>query len=441
MPKDTKPKDWRTVEKKGPSAAVSSQPEKLENAWGTETNAKVSQKSLIEAGVVAKPAKKKVPLDERIARWVKRGLLVAAAVGIGVWLYIASRPSAEEASFAKIDADYKKWDLNAKWPAVLRAEYYRILGELRLQKESGVDKAIVSYAYCRDAARQAADAKQKLDRDFFLIELAKTQIDLGGPEAEVIRKNRIGWELDVPSELKQTIGQIENHEARLLALRVLQQPLAERKQEAILKFLAMNLKIDVKHELDAQIADADKAAKGKLDDVLKAVKDSKDDPGKRFDRIVGVATFLHEEMPEKAEEYKKAVDAAVEIVVKHPEWRDRLPQWPLLQLVRLTARTGDAETTTILLGSFREKAKEKPYERRAKFEIQLAKLEKAPKLTDAADIIAEVEPDGQGLAWLAWARAVGRTSGTVQPPEEDERHFDFLIKTALPLFRPETPPK
>ena len=115
MPKETKPKDWRTVEKKGPSAAVSNQPEKLENAWGTENNAKVSQKALIEAGVVAKAPKKKAPLDDRIARWVKVGLLAAVALGLGIWLYQVSRVPVTKTQFDEIEAEYKKpCDLDKK---------------------------------------------------------------------------------------------------------------------------------------------------------------------------------------------------------------------------------------------------------------------------------------------------------------------------------------
>ena len=228
MPKETKAKDWRTVEKKGPSAAVASQPEKLENAWGTENNAKVSQKALIEAGVVAKAPKKKVPLDERIARWVKRGLLAAVVIGVGAWLYSMSRPTAVDADFKSIDADFNKDELATKWPPVLRAEYYRLLGERRLRTAEGADPATVQFMLARDAASQPGDGKHKLDCEFFLIDLAKTQIELGGAPAEILDKRRVGWDREVPSEMKQTLGKIDNPEARLLALRILKQPLAER---------------------------------------------------------------------------------------------------------------------------------------------------------------------------------------------------------------------
>jgi hypothetical protein len=111
-----------------------------------------------------------------------------------------------------------------------------------------------------------------------------------------------------------------------------------------------------------------------------------------------------------------------------------------LQLVRLAVRTPEeAELAPKLIEQFREKGKDKPFERRAKFEIQLAKLEKAPTFDDATSIVAEVEPDGQGIAWLTWARATSRAKGVLHSPEPDEKHFDFLFKTALPILVPEAP--
>ena len=80
--------------------------------------------------------------------------------------------------------------------------------------------------------------------------------------------------------------------------------------------------------------------------------------------------------------------------------------------MRLAVRTPEeAELAPKLIEQFREKGKEKAYERRAKFEIKLADLEKAPTFDDATSLIGEVEPEGQGIAWLAWARATARAKG------------------------------
>ena len=439
MPKETKPKDWRTVEKKGPSAAVSNQPEKLENAWGTENNAKVSQKALIEAGVVAK-APKKAPLDDRIARWVKTGLLAAVILGVGAWLYQMSRVTTENTKFVGIEEDYKKRELDKKWPAVLRAEFYRLVGERRMQGPQAADPARLQFMLARDAASQCGDAKQKLDRDFFLIELAKAQIELGGNEAAIVAKERVDWDRDVPTELKATLGKIEHPEARLLALRIVKQPLLDRKQPGVFKFLDDDIKRTVNSQLQAQIEAAEKARDGKLDEALKPARDTKLDPGRRLDLAVGVATFLREEMPDKPDDCRKALELAIEIALR-PDYRDRLQPWPLLQLVRLVARTPeDADKVPELIKQFHEKGKEKPYERRAKFEVELVRLEKAPTFDEATTIIAEIEPDGQGIAWLTWARATGRAKRELHLPEADEeKHFDFLIKTAMPILVPETP--
>jgi ribosomal protein S27E len=436
VPKETKPKDWRTVEKKGPSAAVSSQPEKLENAWGTENNAKVSQKALIEAGVVAKAPKKKVRLDDRIARWVKGGLLAAVAVGIGAWLYQLSRIPTENAAFVEIEKKYKKYELDAKWPPILRAEFRRLVGERRLKTLEAAEPATLQFMLARDAASQPGDGKQKLDCEFFLIELARDQIELGGNEAAIIAKNRIDWERAVPTELKATLGRIEHPEARLLALRILKQPLLDRKQTDVFKFLDDDFNKGGGKQLASQIEAAEKVRRGKLDEVLKPARDTKVDPGRRLDLVVSVATFLREEMPDQCGDCDKALEVASEIASR-PDYRDRLRPWTLLQLVRLVVRTPDgAGKAAELVKQFHE-GKDKPYERRAKFEIKLAQLEKAPPFDDATAIIAEIEPDGQGIAWLTWARATARAKGELHLPEADEKHFDFLIETAKPILVPE----
>ena len=87
LPKIEKPKDWRTVEKKGPSLAAMNQPAKIENAWGTETKSRVSQTALLEAGVIAKPKKPSIGLAGWIERGVKGTLLVliVGGIGFGIW--------------------------------------------------------------------------------------------------------------------------------------------------------------------------------------------------------------------------------------------------------------------------------------------------------------------------------------------------------------------
>jgi ribosomal protein S27E len=442
MPKEVKPKDWRTVEKKGPSAALANQPEKLENAWGTENNAKVSQKALIEAGVVAKAPKKKLPVDERIARWVKRGLLAAVVVGLGAWLYTLSRQPADDADFVKIEKDYNERDLKTKWPPLLRAEFRRVIGERRLQAIRATDPAqhaVEEFWLSRDAAMQPGDGKQKLDRDFFLIELARTQLELGGGEDEIVAKQRVDWQREVATEMKATLNRIDNPEVRLLALRVLKQPLLDRKQATVYSFLSADVMKPFAIEFHSQIETCEKARQGKLEEALKSARDKKADPAKRFDLAVGVATLLREETPDKTDDCKAAIELATGIAMT-PEFRDRLPQWPLLQLVRLVARMPDeAEKAPKLIEQFREKGKEKAFERRAKFEIQLARLEKAPNFDEATAIIADIEPDGQGIAWMAWARAAARAGRQINAPDADDKHFDFLITTALPILVPQAP--
>ena len=135
------------------------------------------------------------------------GLEMVVILGVAAWLYSISRPTRERGQLDEIEHEFAKRELEKKWPPLSQAEFHRVVAERCLKTAEGAEKAQEKFVFARNAALQAADSKQKpdtkqiLDRDFFLIELARTQIELGGSEKEVLDKARLGWEREVTIEV------------------------------------------------------------------------------------------------------------------------------------------------------------------------------------------------------------------------------------------------
>jgi hypothetical protein len=450
MPKEEKPKDWRTVQTKGPSAALANQPEKLENAWGTEHKAQVSKSALVEAGVVAKPVPKKAPLDERIARWVKIGLAVALLIGVTLWLRSVGMRKNDEKNVVNLEKKYQELGLAQKWPPVVSAEFYRILGEHALSVKP--KQASERFIEARDFAAQGKDEKQRLDRDFFLIDLAKVQLALGGDETQVINDEKLSWERDLPLQLQQTLYQLDNIDGKndpkryainainikLIAIRELKQPLLQRNQEAIFTRLVADLGLADRENGAApppnaeegsyeQVVKAESLAReGKIPEALKPAEAKGGDFHLKIEIAIAVAMLVASESPDQADKLAAPIKLARELVLGMPK-EQTPPPWAHLQLVRIGARMPDeAEAMTKVV----ERFKDKGFAQRAKFELKLARLEKAPIYDEASTIIQDIEPDGQGLAWLAWARSTARANGRIDAPSADEQHFDFLVGAA-----------
>src|SRR5262249_41233398 len=72
--KEDKPKDWRTLDPRGPSGAVRKDDNVPEGAWGTAQKTRVSGEALLEADAI--PVKKE-PVPVRT--WIRRGILAGVA--------------------------------------------------------------------------------------------------------------------------------------------------------------------------------------------------------------------------------------------------------------------------------------------------------------------------------------------------------------------------
>ncbi len=125
LPQDSKPKDWRTIQKGGPSAALANLPEQLSDAWGTEQKGRVSREAMEEAGALPEPKAKALS----VAGWIKRGLWVVVIGGVGFFLLNMAFKN-REAKREKVSLDEVKLQYLPKWDPVQQADYFLVAGEI-----------------------------------------------------------------------------------------------------------------------------------------------------------------------------------------------------------------------------------------------------------------------------------------------------------------------
>ena len=447
MPKEEKPKDWRTVQKAGPSMAASNQPEKLDNAWGTEGTKKVSQAALVEAGVVAKPVVRKAPLADRVASWIKRGVVAGIVLGVAVWLYSIKGARNDTVEAGKFEKQFQS-EWSKKWPPLQQAEFHLAMGRRKLLLPKGGEPALESWTLARMKALEA----DKIDRDLFLGRLAVEQVRLGGEDLAIRSKERFDWVNEVFRELQRTLSQISSPEARVIAIRDLAAALAEHKKTELLTGLVSGL-IDEKDarelvktqqvalllgdgkaeeaaailpapdpargqvELPSRIAYAEGLARQAKATEAISLADSKGVAAHRFEALAAVAALLAQN-PQANDALLQCLAAAQAILDKELAKDQTLSPWVHLQYIRLVAKAKGEEAAKPLLGRLKEKA----FVRRAELELALAMFDKAPPMEAATARIELLEPEYRALAWLALAQAHQRERKSFAGPPDDDDH-------------------
>jgi hypothetical protein len=258
------PRDWR--EAAGPSLAnIFRQPEaEPDGAWSSASVGTVSKQSLEEAGVTeAEPVS--------LGQWVKRGGIAAAVVvvlGLGWWAIASYRQaSREEVAIARVRAAVTA----AKLPAGREGtgELFRALGEYYLRVEpfsrplTSLDPAAGSAMTPARAATEhfagARGALMPVDgatalREVLLIDLARSQILLGGTSDQVRNRRRTGWEV-VGRELKGTLDALGPAPIpRSEFLRTVTRDLVARNHAPVAIGLASTTSDDIRREAMATVA-------------------------------------------------------------------------------------------------------------------------------------------------------------------------------------------
>ena len=446
LPKVTEKKDWRKMDRQGPAAARINLPEALDNAWGTEEATKARQGSLEQAGAIDRPPPKPRDAAERL----RIGFIVlVSAMALGSVVFAISRLyTSNQQSNALKDA---KRLIEGAEPRVkdplLAAEVHRTIGLLYLRASVRNPAKEATYQFQGAAARVEFDPaakNQAVNEQLFLIDLALSQIELGGEGDDILANTakKIPW-AEVFPQIENSLKKIQDPEVQVMALREVIARLLERKQSELaislttklstapdaakrplafrqdiaLRFItpgqekqlqehAKQPDLDSKDELkDANLrvgyAEA-YARKGKDYETALKLAQLPGPSGDRLDACLGVAAVAWQQG--NKEEAVKFVKEAVSIINdKKPT--DPLPtDWQLLQLVKLAARIEDADMLKNAVAGLPVG----PFKLRAHLEIVRALCEKSTSTVDAEKLSELEAADKEGvtlaLAWMTLAQ-------------------------------------
>jgi hypothetical protein len=212
LPEKTEPKDWRKVDTRGPAAGYLKDAENApEGAWGSKTTSSgVSKRALIEAEVIP-VAQEPTPWG----RYARRGLAVTILLAIVVFGRSAiMRYSSERSQQSAFDLALKALPDESATAGEPLAEVDRGAGEFCI----GEDRAKDAQDFLsRARTRLASMNPRAAERDLLLIDLALTQVELGGDKGQDLRGTRVEWD-KVSKLLGQTLSLLNAPEAKSLAV-------------------------------------------------------------------------------------------------------------------------------------------------------------------------------------------------------------------------------
>jgi hypothetical protein len=461
-------KDWRTVQKGGPSAALANQPEQLTDAWGTEQKGRVSREAMEEAGAVPEPRAEAVG----VAGWLKRGFwLCVVAVAAVVLIAMANRARVES---REKDHVQKAEKYLAQLDPLGQAEFHRAVGELEV-RNMRADEAQNRFNLAGSLVPPPAQDKgppelvETLERDLLLIRLVLSQVEMGGTGDETLKRGLVTYRFDwkdeiVQKDMLQTLEAIHNQEAKASALRLLARKLLDKDKAEIAISMAGAManttgatRSPVRAEQVALLlARGEKAAAepmeppnieaGIADTSIRVAYTEGDIYQKKYEAalkfatakgpvagrleacVAGAALALADaKNPDAAKEalpfIREALAAAGDILKAH---KDRLPSWTVMELIRLGSRTDAADDVKNLIASLPP-----PYQPRAKLDLFVGSLERNPTKPGDGSRIDDIGPAGhpaRALAWEALARHNARLGYTssISPEDVEESCRPFV---------------
>ncbi len=319
--KEEKPKDWRDVEKKGPSFAKKDEPAKPAGAWDV-ARGKVSEEALEEAGVITEPEEPRT-LGERLRLplYAAGGVALVALAwwGYSAFLSRSAQQKALAAALSYVDLKSGKAKLGPAHAAAIQ----RGVGEYYVRVRKG-EEARLAFAKARAAFMQGKTEVAPLEGDFLLADLALSQLGLGASdEKDLLNNERFEWGKTV-EEVFQTLRAIESPDVQAAALREVVRRLREQDQKGAALGLANRLgnaphaaakgpkkaapaePSPVQAEAAALFLEMDKADKAA--DLLPALKGG----GKGPDPLALLANAVAKALRGKFEEAQKEVSGAAD---------------------------------------------------------------------------------------------------------------------------------
>jgi hypothetical protein len=224
MPEKKEAANWRQVDTSIPSGARRDTEAAPEGAW-TSTRTLASGQALAEAGVIPKDRRKGPSRGQRLLRWglVAAGFLAVAVGGVVAYVYRERNKQDRQ-----VEAAVKAADAGAARDAAAAAEVNRAAGEyfLHTNRRKGAEAAQTHFNKARSflAALPAG-----LGRDLLLVDLALSQVDLGGAGQDVNREQRLDWKA-THNDVRQSLTPVDSPAARLYALRAVGRKLIEQGQ-------------------------------------------------------------------------------------------------------------------------------------------------------------------------------------------------------------------
>jgi hypothetical protein len=431
-------KDWRTVEKTGPSGAAGKAQPELAGAWGSTTNkGKVSLKSLEEADAIIYEDDE----EAGVGRWIKRISIIAALAGLillivwGINRRQRNREQKDHMARALDVAENAK--IKDRLPAAWTAQIHRAAGEFfARKKDQPVDKTQIYFKLARfPLIVRPEDKQMSLDFDLALARGIASQIDLAGTQTEVEDKLRLEWNT-IYLELLKSLQRVRPVEGKVLALRALADKLVVKKQgfqavnlarslyeadpkrallaqwvafahdpnmqdkkkdlkaEAIKKLPPPNPNLNLDDEATRTAYAEGLAREGNFAEALQIVQAPGGRAQDRMQAALAVANVARDKSPEESG-LKIALDLA------NGDLKDNIPPWLGYELVKATVRAG-------LVKEAKEIAKKLPPEFKSWGELEIFQGQLAKKEDLApADMIEEItDPNSlpRALAWEAWAR-------------------------------------
>jgi hypothetical protein len=420
-------KDWRTVERTGPSgAAVKGQPE-LQGAWGSTTHqGKVSMQALEEADAIIYEDEEPVG----VGRWIKRITIFAIVAGLiclAIW-GISRRQTKKQQDKAMDEAlewaekKQGKDRLPPSWDAAI----HRAAGEFFNAKKDKLSFAQAQkyLKLARNPLHATPEDKQSVDMDLSMPRLALTQINMAGTQDEVDDEVRLKWN-DVHTELFKSLQKIRIVDAKVLALRAVAGKLvakkqgyqaiglanslkAEKKEAAVVaQWFAFahdpNMQTDKKNNLEeaakklppeyVRIAYAEgRAREGNFGEALK-IAQAPGKPEERMQAALAVANVAKDKSPAES-----GLEFALDLANK--DLKD-IPPWLAFQLVQATVRAS-------LVDQAKEMVKKLPADLKSWGELEIFQGQLAKNQGLAPASLIEEFTDAaslpRALAWEAWAR-------------------------------------
>ncbi len=206
------PKDWRKVDTRLPAGARRDTEPAPEGTWGTGSVGTVSHQALLEAAALPQVRKRWTS-----RQWTKLGAAVAACVGvIGIASWIIIHRLGQSRQTEALAKALQSVDAEGKVGFETVAEVRRAAGEYYLRADRA-DLANAQFQMARAAIRtnEKADANEQ---DLMLIDLARSQVELGGDKTDVQNGARLKWD-EAQNEVRQTLQLLHSAEGRIEAVR------------------------------------------------------------------------------------------------------------------------------------------------------------------------------------------------------------------------------